>query len=301
MNDFLSVGIGKYRKFGIPYQFPVYNMREINEAVKEYNGMKNCFISISEYQQSGNQESVFPLYFPCDLDADENHQDNVNNDAAKIINWCYKNSISFLLHESGCKGLHVLIPLNTNIRHTTIHFKKFLQFLTKELNLKTIDAVCAETKRLIRIPNTMNMKSKRFCQELETYEANEMNINDFVDIKSKSFEHKFDSSRNLNGNGTVICKEPFYSYHPCIDSLICNDDVDHIVRWTWVKLRQLHGLNEKEIFDEARKMGWSDFDAALTAYQIRYTMNKSLKIKCRKEYCIDECVFKNFRKQNKNV
>ena len=270
-------------------------MREVKEAIKKYNGLNDCFISISEYQQVGNREMIFPLYFPCDLDADEKHQKIVNEDGAKIINWCYTNHISFLLHESGHKGLHVLIPLDIYTKHTSLHFKKFLRFLTKELDLKTIDPVCAETKRLIRIPDTIHMKTKRFCTELEIYDANDMNINDFVDVKSKQNNYKFELPGMPNGNGTVICKEPFCSYHPCIDAQICNDDVDHIVRWTWVKLRQLHGLDEKEIFDEAQKMGWSDFDTAQTAYQIRYTMEKPLSIRCRKEYCIDGCAFRKFK------
>jgi len=295
MNDFLSVGLGRYRKFGMPFQFPVRNQREIFAAIEKHNGVNDCFISISEYQQIGNREIAFPLYFPCDLDAKDNNQNVVNEDATKIIRWCIDHQTSFLLHESGHKGLHVLIPLDLSIVLTSQHFKAFMEYLISELDLKTIDPVCAEIKRLIRIPNTINMKSGRFCTPLGTYEANDLDINQFIKNDLKLFECDFGSSINQIGSQRR-CFEPFFSFHPCIDKLICNADVDHIVRVTWVKLCQLHGMSEEEIFNQASKMGWSDFDPAKTAYQIRYTMNQHFSICCKKEYCIDECPFRRYIK-----
>lgn len=297
MNDFLSVYLGHYRKFGMPYQFPVRNQREIVAAIEKHNGVNDCFISISEYQQIDNREIVYPLYFPCDLDATDDNQKIVNEDATKIRSWCIEHQISFLLHESGHKGLHILMPLDLSIILTSQHFKAFLEYLISELDLKTIDPVCAEIKRLIRIPNTINMKSGRFCTSLEIYEANDLNINEFIRNDLKQFECNFGSSINQIGTSTK-CMEPFFSFHPGIDKLICNDDVDHIVRVTWVKLCQLHGMTEEEIFKEASNMGWSDFDPAKTTYQICYTMNQDFSISCKKEYCIEECPF---RRHIKNV
>lgn len=292
MNDFLSVGLGRYRKFGMPHQFSVWNRREIIAAIEKFNGYKDCFISISEYQQVGNRELTIPLYFPCDLDTKSNEQDIVNEDAARIRNWCMEHQISFLLHESGQKGLHVLIPLDLSVVVASHHFKAFHEYLTSELDLKTIDPVCAETKRLIRIPNTIHMKSGHFCIPLEMHEAKDLNIKDYIKHDSKSFLYEFGSSLNCIGNNENECSEPFFSVHPCIGKLIRNDDVAHNVRIIWVKLCQLHGMTEEEIFKEASMMGWSDFDPAKTAYQIQYTMNQHFSICCKKEYCIDECPFR---------
>jgi hypothetical protein len=297
MNDFLSIGLGRYRKFGMPYQFPVRNQREIVAAIEKHNGINDCFISISEYQQIDNREIVFPLYFPCDLDAQDKNQKIVNEDATKITRWCFEHQISFLLHESGYKGLHILIPLDLSIVLTSQHFKAFLEYLISELNLKTIDPVCAETKRLIRIPNTINMKSGQLCTSLGIHEANDLDINDFIKNNLKPFECAFGSSINQIGS-KVRCMEPFFSFHPGIDKLICDADVAHVVRVTWVKLCQMHGMTEKEIFNRASMMGWSDFDPAKTAYQIRYTMNQMFSISCKMEYCIDECPF---RRHIKNI
>lgn len=291
MNDFLSIGLGRYRKFGMPYQFPVRNQREIIAAIEKHNGIRDCFISISEYQQIDNREIVLPLYFPCDLDAKDDNQKIVNEDATKITRWCNEHHISFLLHESGYKGLHILIPLDLSIVLTSQHFKAFLEYLISELDLKTIDPVCAETKRLIRIPNTINMKSGQLCTSLGIYEANDLDINEFIKNTSKPFEYTFGSSMNQIGS-KVKCMEPFFSFHPGIDKLIRDADVDHIVRVTWVKLCQMHGMTEEEIFERASMMGWSDFDPAKTIYQIRYTMNQIFSISCKKEYCIDECPFR---------
>ena len=292
MIPFLSVGIGRFRRFGTPIQFKVSNRKEIFKAIERYNGIRDCFISISEYQQVKNREITIPLFFPCDLDGAPGEQDLVNEDAAKILSWCRDNRISYQLNESGRKGLHVLIPLNLSTIATSVHFKRFYQFLKTTLELKTIDPVCAETKRLIRIPNTWNVKAGRMCTPLEEFSKDDLVITDFVSVKAKAVDFGLQYMPGIRK-----CPNPFLSFHPCIDKLICKDDVDHKVRWTWVKLCQYHGMSSKEIFNAASRMGWSDFDPEITKYQIEYTLRSDYRVDCDIDYCMKECPMRR-RKHN---
>ena len=296
MLDFLTCRIDRQRNFGIPNQFPCKSRNEIIDNLCKYNNQKDCFISICEYDNYGN---IFPLFFLVDLDSKDGNQDLVNNDTAKILTWCEEHNIAYICDESGHKGIHVLMELDQNHRWYNNHFRAFYYFLLNELDLKTIDSCCCEVRRLCRIPETIHPISGNLCCTLLTHEGNQLNLFDYIEnIEYKNSESDYEVKDYKCSIGESKFIFPFdVGYAPCIFDEVKNVDVEHYVRWRFVKLLQYQGYSAKEIFEECRKCGWSDFKPSYTERQIFFTLPRSYTLRCNKQICIDRCPFrKNIKK-----
>ena len=287
MLDFLTCRLDRHRNFGYPNQYAVRNRNEIVESIEKYNNWKSCFLSICEIDNSNN---VYPLWFFIDLDSHDENQDLVNSDTAKILNWCEENSITYICDESGHKGIHVLMELNQEFRYHNNHFRAFYYYLLNELDLKTIDSCCCETRRLCRVPETIHPISGKLCCTLFKKEANPLNLFDFIDnVEFKNNESEYECKDYSCSLGESKFIFPFDAgYAPCIFDEVKNADVEHYVRWRFVKLLQYQGYSAKEIFEECKKCGWSDFEPLYTESQILFTLPRSYTLRCNKQICIDE-------------
>lgn len=300
MLDFLTCRLDRHRNFGIPNQFPTKSRGEIIQNIEKYNNQKDCFISLCEYDNYGN---IFPLFFLCDLDSHDENQDLVNSDTAKILNWCEKNNITYICDESGHKGIHVLMELNQKHKYYNNHFRAFYYYLLNELDLKTIDSCCCETRRLCRVSETIHPISGKLCCTLLKKEANPLNLFDYIEnIEYKNNDSEYECKGYTCSIGESKFIFPFNTDFkmPCIFKAINKADVNHVIRWFWVKILQRKGYSSKEIYDEAKGMGWDDFDEGKTSYQIEYTMQNSYTLRCRKKIdendkygiCVDVCPFR---------
>lgn len=300
MLDFLTCRLDRYRSFGIPNQFPVKNRDEIINNIQRYNNQKDVFLSICEYDAFGN---IFPLWFFIDLDSIDRNQDLVNEDASKILNWIEKNDLTFMMDESGHKGLHFLLELNPDYRYYNNQFRAFYFFLLNNLDLKTIDSTCCETKRLCRVPETINMKSGKLCCTLIEQEGKSLNIFDYIDNDDDEFDKCDYEVKNYSySRGESKLVFPFdVMFAPCIFDEVRNVEVEHYIRWRFVKLLQFQGYSVKEIFDECKSCGWGDFSPSLTESQIQFTLPRSYTLKCNKQICLnDSCPLRKHAKKEKN-
>lgn len=289
MIDFLSVGIGKIRYFGNPFQVPIKSKDELIAKIIENNNHRDCFVSLCEVDKDGN---IFSLFFLVDLDSKDGNQDLVNSDAAKILNWCEKNNVTYICDESGHKGIHVLMELNQTHRYHNNHFKDFYYYLLNELKLKTIDSCCCEVRRLCRIPETIHPISKKLCCTLLKYEGEPLNLFDFIEnvkYKNNEFEYEVKDYSCSTGESKFIFPFDTDFKMPCIFEELKQGETSHKSRWMWVKLMQFKGYSFKEIFDLAKKFNWNDFSSDITSYQISYTLSNNYTIKCSKDICKNEC------------
>lgn len=296
MIDFLTCRIDRHRNYGIPNQFPVKNREEIIQNIQKYNNQKDCFISICEYDTSQN---VFPLWFLCDLDSKNDNQDLVNDDTSKILNWCEEHNITYICDESGHKGIHVLMELDQNYRWYNNHFRDFYFYLLQTLDLKTIDSCCCEVRRLCRIPETIHPISGKLCCTLLKREGNSLNLFDYIEnVEYKNDDGEYKSRDYSCSVGESAFIFPFdVGYSPCIFDEVKNADVEHYVRWRFVKLLQYQGYSAKEIFDECKKCGWEDFSPQLTKSQIFFTLPRAYTLRCNKQICIgDKCPLRKHHK-----
>ena len=296
MMDFFHISTNRYRFFGTPHQFKVFSKQDISDNITKYNSVKDCFLSVAEFESFGNAILAIPMFLPMDFDTDKNHtKSDVLDDVNATISWLKSNQISYMLHDSGSKGWHVLPNLFTTIPADNNQLRSFYNFIVNELDLSTLDSVCFEVRRLMRIPQTINIKSGKMCSEIETYEGNKLDLFRYTNIiKDTTYTYRSDTSND-------IFKFPFPYISPCIDSKINQLDVDHTVRWVWVKLLQGRGYSAEEIFNNASKMLWSDFNAAYTRNQINYTMSKTVTISCDYIKSLGLCDDKECPLRKKNV
>jgi len=280
MRDFLSFTKYRYRYFGNPNQFKVRNKEELIEAIENNNGYKDCFLSIAEFDSIGN---IIPIWFFIDLDG---NYDSVNDDAVKILNFLEGENLNYTTDVSGYKGIHILIELDPFITVNNHTFKKFGRFLQSKLELKTIDSHCFDIRRLKRIPGTVNIKSGRLCTTFLKREGKLLNIYDYLD----NFEDDIKCGVNILSEDAVRFPFNITSFNPpCIFNRVKNKEVDHKIRWMYVKILQERGLNFNEIYNQCKSCGWSDFDSHITAYQIKYTMERNYVINCKRDICLSSC------------
>ena len=282
MRNFLSFSKYRYRYFGNPNQFKVKSEDELIEAIENNNGYKDCFLSIAEFDDAGN---IFPIWFFIDLDGD---YDAVNDDAVKILNFLEEKDLNYTCDVSGYKGIHILIELDPFIFVNNRIFKKFGRFLQSELNLKTIDSHCFDIRRLKRIPGTVNPKSGKLCSTFLKREGKYLNIYDYLPLN----DEEYIDSCLTNTTSKDIVRFPFNCSSfdpPCIFKQVKKPEVDHKIRWMYVKILQERGLNFSEIYNACKSCGWSDFDSQITAYQIKYTMERNYLIRCKRDICLSSC------------
>lgn len=309
MIDFLSVGINRFRKFGFPFQFKIYSRDEITNAIQKYNGIADCFLSISEHQEIDGLIRTFPLFYLMDFDLTNSYSLlDIETEVAVALNWLEDNNLNYQLDFSG-RGYHILIELSQRKRIHNIHFRNFYYYITNHLDLKTLDPMCSEIMRIKRIPETVNLKSNKLCTTLLKHEGDPLDIFDFIEnvkYKNNEFEYEVKDYSCSTGESKFIFPFNTDFKMPCIFEAINKADVNHVIRWFWVKILQRKGYSFKEILDEAKQMGWDDFDEAKTSYQIDYTMQHSYTIRCRKKknnddkygICVDDCPFrKNIKKR----
>jgi len=281
MRDFLSFTKYRYRYFGNPNQFKVRNKDELIEAIENNNGYRDCFLSIAEFDDAGN---TFPIWFFIDLDGEDKL---VNEDAAKVLNFLEEEQLNYTCDISGFKGIHILIELDPFISVSNRAFKRFGRYLQSKLKLKTIDTHCFDIRRLKRIPGTVNPKSGKLCLTFLKQEGKLLNIYDYLSSDKEDVDGCI-----INNLSKDVVRFPFNisSFNPpCIFKRVKQAEVDHKIRWMYVKILQERGLNFNEIYNACKSCGWSDFDSCITAYQIKYTMERNYLIRCKEDICLPSC------------
>ena len=300
MIDFLSVGIGRFRKFGFPFQFKTSSRREIENAIQKYNGIADCYLSISEHQEIDGYVYTFPLFYLMDFDVTtSSNLSDVENEVAISLNWLEDNNLNYQLDFSG-RGYHILIELSQKEKISNMDFRNFYQYIINRLNLKTLDPMCSEIMRIKRLPETINMKSGKLCCTLLRHNGGVLNLFTYIeDTEYKNNESYYEVKDYECSTGESKFIFPFDTNFkmPCIYDAINKADVNHVVRWFWVLLQQRKGKSFKEIFEETKLMGWEDWNAEKTSYQISYTMQNNYLLRCRSRrdeddkygICTDEC------------
>lgn len=294
MEDFFYISPNRWRSFGIPQQFKVYNRKDILDNIQKYNTYKDCYLSISEHEQIGLVTLTIPLFLAMDFDASNSYTiTDAYIDALKVRRWLIDNDISYMFNFSGAKGWHIIVPLHRVIIANNSQFKAFYNFIKNKLDLPTLDPKVFEVQRIIRIPTTINMKSGKECCTIEIREGRKLNLFEYSDNEN-SFSNTGIESSNKNED---VFYFPHSEYSPCIEELICKEEVPHDIRWMWVKLMRNYGHSPNEILESAKEMPWSDFNESKTRYYIKYNMTHFATISCgyiiSLGLCLgDKCPFK---------
>ena len=274
------IPFGSYRMFGNPIQMRVYTQEQLAERIDENNGVRDCYLSISCYDSNGHPH---PLFFPIDLDGS-----GAKEDAKKILTYLQDYDLNYYFIFSGAKGYHFQIPVIGT--PTKFDFMNFANLIRKELRLKTMDMrVSQDLKRLMRIPNTMNMKSGKLCEIIDIYDSG---IHLFLPYFSQW--NSREELQNIKLEFDTPVRSDLLHPFPCLEKLIHLKEPPHIIRVAFVIYRSKQGRRPDEIFQELESMNWRDWNPRLTQYQIRHILRKNYGLSCGmlKEYCLkEECPY----------
>jgi len=253
--------------FGQGNQVPVRTFKEVKDIVSEFLGTDNLGISMCTYKDG----MPYLLFLPFDFDSADLRESW--NDSSRMYNKLVKKGYTVCLTFSGQKGFHIFIKTVPKI-YTKKHIRAVQKYFKEMLNLKTLDEnIFGDVRRLMRIPNTYNMKGK-LCRIIACNTGKELDLNDLIDAK------------NIKDDSGYVFDTDYDTYeireYPCIERLIKDKDYwrknhprggfepSQPVRYTWVTLRILEGKSEDEIIAEAESFGWDDYDESKTRYQIRH-------------------------------
>jgi hypothetical protein len=193
------------REFGTPKRFIVYNKNDYLNAIGSYNTKRSLYISIYSFRsnlelKTSKEKYSEPIIDCVYIDLDAGTKDNPKpflayKDLVKLLKFLLKIGIVPRVYFSGSKGFAVYLdfePLDLRFPKDTI--LEFVKRLEITVGIKSIDySVVGDVARISRIPNTLHIKSNRFCIPLTLKEV--------LPKKSKyseKFEEILDKSEKMN-------------------------------------------------------------------------------------------------------
>lgn len=154
------------REFGVKRTF-VTNQEDFKKLINQFNGIKDCYSSLYPVISKGkrNITSIDKMFFDFD---------NVGTcweSTLKLHRWLIKHQYKHVILLSG-GGFHIYVyTTKTPLIYAKNALKTAQHYITKQANVtigkpKESDVdehVIGDIARIARIPNTYNMKRKRFC------------------------------------------------------------------------------------------------------------------------------------------
>ena len=143
-----------------PRRDPVYKQSTMEYFIEIFNGKTHIFESVYYYVDEPSIDKVLIDKIYLDFDAQDNNFFEYTKTVAKFL---YDNNIMFCIRFSG-RGFHILIMLDHKwLKNPRSAIKRFVKDLHKKTNTQSDPAVVGDLRRLIRIPNTINIKSHKYC------------------------------------------------------------------------------------------------------------------------------------------
>jgi len=151
------------REIATPKRQVVWNLREFISTINRLNTKKNLYTSLYAYTCDGNNVNfdkpiIDKIFF--DLDGK-----SAKDDLYQILDKT-ENYKKFIVFSGGGFHLYLLtkdrVFRNPNTAKSTILY--YQEEFTKDFDLKSLDRhVFGDIRRITRIPNTYNLKRKKFC------------------------------------------------------------------------------------------------------------------------------------------
>ena len=141
-----------------PRRFKIFNESDAKYLIDIYNGKKDLYQTVYQYQETVDTFNV--IVDKIFLDFDYKSDMKFMQDVRTVAEYLYKNDYLFYIRFSG-NGFHIFILLNDNeLKNPKRAIKNYVSFLHKTTNTESDPAVVGDLRRVVRIPNTLNMKHK---------------------------------------------------------------------------------------------------------------------------------------------
>ena len=256
----------EYRYFGCPFRQKVKNWKRMEELINFHNGKDNCYISLASYDPNLNLELVF-----FDLDGDQALNDTY--DLSVYLD--EKKYVPYFIISSG-NGYHILLKIRKEYISRN-EYNLFHNKILSEIEIESFDNhIKGDVSRMIRIPDTMNLKSNTKCNflgcnEYDLSDLAKISLRDEVkDFNSMDIEIEFSNYENFENDIS-------YSLHefPCLEKKMMVREPAHIDRVLYVSSLINQKYSDIEIYRKLKSFNWIDWESQITLYQIKnIRMNK---------------------------
>ncbi|WP_214812307.1 DNA primase small subunit domain-containing protein [Exiguobacterium sp. s181] len=174
---------------GIPWKR--IKVDEVKEFQNEEAMNFNCFTTVQRFnspeRKKGAELFTAPLYFDLDHEKDPAVS---QADAVKLIDFLTEEldiaESDIWVYFSGSKGFHILVnsqAIGIEPRED-LHkiFKHISGYLVHRLELESLDLVVYTAKRMLRLPNTVHQKTRRYKIELNVGELKTMSLDEIKNL-----------------------------------------------------------------------------------------------------------------------
>jgi hypothetical protein len=306
----------------------VNDVEEFKTFVKRFNNKMNCYTSVYDYRRFGDNQAVVSSVILdrlfLDFDSHGKPLELSLEDVHSVLEYLDNFDYTYEIYFSG-NGFHVFVygEKSESIRD----IQQFFYKLYPRASNGTLDKSGVQTRRLRRIPNTVNMNTEEFlyCVPLVKEDLVSMEA-----VLNKTRNPNFSPPIRYGNSPAVWPKAPSIAAAPieisavekvgklpilpCLNNSIMVENPTHEARYYLVSwFRTLLADNKKShdmennlkilemVMDELRSIAshdgvWLDWDEEVTRYHAWYTINNDggyIAPTCMKliseGYCVGKC------------
>jgi hypothetical protein len=141
-----------------PRRFKIIDTDDIDYYISIYNGKKDLYQTVYNYEDVIDINTV--IVDKIFLDFDYNSDMKFLSDVRGVAKYLYRNDYLFYIRFSG-NGFHIFILLDDDeLKNPKSAIKNYVDFLHKQTGTTSDPAVIGDLRRVVRIPNTLNIKHK---------------------------------------------------------------------------------------------------------------------------------------------
>ena len=254
---------GFERDFGNPARIRVRTIKELSRLVDDNNGIKPCFLSISNYKKNKPYLEFIPFDFDGDIE-------RVLKDTNRLEKLLYDNDVPYQIKFSGKKGTHCVIPLKFNPSHPEFVTPQMMSDIqmhcVKKCKLETFDYhLRGYLNALLRIPYTTHEVSQKPSVVLRENDGR-ITVDELCQrLKVKKFTYVFANN--------FVSNEKIHPY-PCLEYFIKVPNPLNYCRVAFVIYRLKQGKSVCEILEELSIIGWVDWNENKTTYHLNKIYNR---------------------------
>lgn len=188
-----------------PRRLKITDPKDVDYYVKIYNGKKDLYQTVYNYEDSIDTNNAIVDKIFLDFDYDSNMK--FLKDARTIAFYLLQNDYSFYVRFSG-NGFHIFILLDNNkLKNPKGAIKNYVNYLHTKTGTKSDPAVVGDLRRVVRIPNTLNIKNRKSQYYCIPLTLNEFLHNTYEEIRLLAKNPRESENDFINGHRLLNISE----------------------------------------------------------------------------------------------
>ena len=164
-----------------PRRLKICDKSDVDYYISIYNGKKDLYQTVYEYENDLDVDNV--IVDKIFLDFDYGSDMKFLQDVRTVAQYLYDNDYLFYIRFSG-NGFHIFILLTDDkLKNPKVAIKNYVSFLHKKTNTLSDPAVIGDLRRVVRIPNTLNMKHRKEKYYCISLSMGELMTNTYEEIR----------------------------------------------------------------------------------------------------------------------